>query len=476
MKALSWRVMILMTAATSLILYPKAASATTVDVTVGPNGNLVFSPSSVTIHPGDQVRWTFSSSGHSTTSGSPGQPNGIWDSGIRNQGATFTRTFNSAGTFPYYCTPHGGCCNMVGTVTVVNASPTPTPTPAPTPTPTPAVTTNPATNVAAFSATLNSSMNPRGATTMVYFQYGLTTSYGLNTPMQTQNGNTIRAVSANISGLLANRTYHFRVVAHNNGGTSFGADRTFTTLTATGLPVVTTNPATLIASFSATLNGSLNPHGFTTTVYFQYGTTTSYGSTTPMQIQTGNTYRNIAANISGLTPNTVYHFRIVATNNAGTRFGGDRTFTTLAPIGRPVSITNPATLIAAFSAALNASVDPHGLPTSVHFQYGTTASYGLTTAPTNHSGNTYVNISRGISGLAANTTYHFRVVSTNTAGTTFGADRTFTTLAATGPPVVTTNSATNITATSATLNGSLNPHGLTTTVHFQYRQNDQLRA
>jgi len=62
-------------------------------------------------------------------------PNDIWDSGLRNQGATFTRTFNSTGTFPYYCTPHGGCCAMVGTVTVVNASPTPSPTPMPTPAP-----------------------------------------------------------------------------------------------------------------------------------------------------------------------------------------------------------------------------------------------------------------------------------------------------------------------------------------------------
>jgi plastocyanin/uncharacterized protein YggT (Ycf19 family) len=121
--------------AVSLIGYPKAVSATTVDVTVGPNGDLVFSPSSVTIHPGDQVRWTWGSSGHSTTSGSPGMPNGIWDSGILNQGASFTRTFNSTGTFPYYCTPHGGCCGMVGTVTVVNASPTPSPTPMPTATP-----------------------------------------------------------------------------------------------------------------------------------------------------------------------------------------------------------------------------------------------------------------------------------------------------------------------------------------------------
>jgi plastocyanin len=470
MRIFSWRLTLVVIAATSLIFYPKAARAMTVDVTIGPGGNLVFSPSSVTIHPGDQVKWTFGSSGHSTTSGSPGQPNGIWDSGIRNQGATFTHTFNSAGTFPYYCIPHGGCCMMVGTVMVVNASPTPTPTstPAATPTPSPVVTTNPATKVAAFSATLNGSVNPRGATTMVNFQYGLTTSYGSNTPMQTQNGNTVRAVSANIAGLLANRTYHFRIVAHNNGGTSFGPDRIFTTLTATGSPVVTTNPATLIASFSATLNGSLNPHGLTTTVSFQYGTTTSYGSTTPMQTQTGSTYRDIAANISGLSPNTLYHFRIVATNSAGTRFGGDRTFTTLSVTGPPVATTNPATFIASFSAMLNALLDPHGLTTSVHFDYGTTPSYGLTTAPQNRAGNTFQAVGANVTGLTANTLYHFRVVASNGAGTTMGSDRTFTTLTPTGPPVVITNGATNVTASSGTLNGSLDPHGLTTTVFFQY--------
>ena len=124
MRIFSWRLTLVVIAATALISYPKAARAMTVDVTIGPNFELVFSPSSVTIHPGDQVKWTWASSGHSTTSGSPGQPNGIWDSGLHNQGATFTHTFNSAGTFPYYCIPHGGCCMMVGTVMVVNASPT----------------------------------------------------------------------------------------------------------------------------------------------------------------------------------------------------------------------------------------------------------------------------------------------------------------------------------------------------------------
>ena len=325
MKMSSWRFVLVVAAAASLISYPKPASATTFDVTVGPNFELVFSPSSVTIHPGDQVRWTFSSSGHSTTSGSPGQPNGIWDSGIRNQGATFTRTFNSAGTFPYYCVPHGGCCAMVGTVMVVNASPTPTPPPVTGP---PIVTTNPATLIASFSARLNGSLNPHGLPTTFHFQYGTTTSYGLTTPPQSRSGNTPQNVSANISGLMANRVYHFRIVASNARGTRFGADRTFTTLSPTGPPVVRTNTATNVASHSATLNGLLNPHGLSTSVNFQYGPTTSYGSTTPAQTQNGNTYRNIHANIAGLVANRVYHFRIKATNMVGTRMGIDRTFTT----------------------------------------------------------------------------------------------------------------------------------------------------
>jgi len=191
--------------------------------------------------------------------------------------------------------------------------------------------------------------------------------------------------------------------------------------------VVITNPATLIASFSATLNGSVDPHGLTTTVYFQYGTTTSYGLTTATQSKTGNTYQNVAANISSLSASTTYHFRIVATNSAGTVYGSDRTFTTLSATGPPVAITNPATNVASSSATLNGSVDPHGLTTTVSFQYGTTTSYGHTTANQSKTGNTYQNVSANISGLTASTTYHFRIMATNSAGSTHGADRVFTT-------------------------------------------------
>jgi hypothetical protein len=279
----------------------------------------------VTIHRGDTVQWMWSSSGHSSTSGSSCSPNGLWDSGLINQGSIFSHTFNTAGSFPYYCTAHCSL-GMVGMVTVVNPSPTPTPTPPLTGPP--IVTTNPATLIASFSATLDGSLNPHGLTTTFHFQYGRTTAYGLTTAPQTQTGNTSRNVSANISSLTASTTYHFRIVASNMAGTTLGGDRAFATLTATGAPVVTTNPATNVTASAATLNGVLDPHGLTTTVHFQYGTTTSYGHATAMVSQTGNTYRHIAANISGLTAHTTYHFRIVGTDSGGTRVGGDRTFTT----------------------------------------------------------------------------------------------------------------------------------------------------
>ena len=308
----SWRLVLLLATSLSLIGYPHPASAATFNVTVGVAHPLGFRfvPVLVTIHPGDQVKWTWASSGHSTTS-----DNGIWDSGVRSQGATFTHTFNSVGTFPYHCIRgSGGYFPEVGEVIVAP--------------PTPIVTTDPAAFIASFSATLKGSLNPDGLSTTFHFQYGTTTSYGLTTAPQTQIGDTSRPVSANIISLAANSTYHFRIVASNTAGTTFGNDTTFTTLPLTGFPIVATNPATNVTASSARLNGTLDPHGLSTTVYFQYGTTNSYGSRTPNHIKTGNDYQNVFAGISGLSAGTTFHFRIVATNTVGTRYGTDRTLTT----------------------------------------------------------------------------------------------------------------------------------------------------
>jgi Trypsin-like peptidase domain/Fibronectin type III domain len=185
---------------------------------------------------------------------------------------------------------------------------------------------NPATFVASHSFTANwRSVN--GATG---YRLDVSTSPSFNSYVTGyQNLNVGNATRRSVTGLNAGTNFYYRVRAFNGNGTSGNSHVVHvTTLSPTGPPIAITNPATSIASFSARLNGSVNPHGLDTTVYFQYGRTMSYGSRTPNQTKTGNNYQNVSANISGLTAHATYHFRIVASNAAGTRYGTDRILTT----------------------------------------------------------------------------------------------------------------------------------------------------
>ena len=93
-------------------------------------------------------------------------------------------------------------------------------------------------------------------------------------------------------------------------------------------PIVSTSAASLVAATSATLNSTVYPNSSGTTVYFQYGLTASYGSQTSSG-SIGTTAGNYGFSISGLSPNTIYHFRIVAYNGTGLSQGSDMTFSTL---------------------------------------------------------------------------------------------------------------------------------------------------
>ena len=95
-------------------------------------------------------------------------------------------------------------------------------------------------------------------------------------------------------------------------------------------PHVVTSGATNITGVSSTLNGEVNPNGLSTTVKFDYGTTISYGKSIVVSQNsiTGITNINVNANITGLIPNTTYHYRVEATNNIGTTYGVDSTFIT----------------------------------------------------------------------------------------------------------------------------------------------------
>jgi hypothetical protein len=124
-------------------------------------------------------------------------------------------------------------------------------------------------------------------------------------------------------------------------------------------PTATTGPATAVTSTTATVTGSVNSGKEQTTYHFEYGTTTAYGTSTPdASAGKGNKTTNVSADLATLTPSTVYHYRLVATNASGTVPGADMTFTTLAegqapPGGNAVTIAaNPKSIAFGKASAL----------------------------------------------------------------------------------------------------------------------------
>jgi hypothetical protein len=104
----------------------------------------------------------------------------------------------------------------------------------------PVVETKAASNVGPTTATLNGAVNPRGGETKYYFEYGMTTSYGTKTAEASAGSSTSAAEEAQaVTGLAANTTYHLRLVATNEGGTSYGQDAAFTTTQLPPPPTVT---------------------------------------------------------------------------------------------------------------------------------------------------------------------------------------------------------------------------------------------
>jgi hypothetical protein len=138
-----------------------------------------------------------------------------------------------------------------------------------------------------------------------------------------------------LTGLSSNTVYHYRIEATNAWGTSYGADQTFTT-TATGAgsppaPIVATGSAINVGTFgpgTATVTGTVNANGEATTYHFDYGPSINYTSQTISEPISSTTGELVDAGLTGLSPNTVYHYRIEATDAWGTSYGADQTFTT----------------------------------------------------------------------------------------------------------------------------------------------------
>ena len=216
-------------------------------------------------------------------------------------------------------------------------------------------------------------------------------------------------------------------------------------------------------------------------VSFEYGETTSYGSTEAGVPPTLTSAGAFTANLTGLTPGQTYHFRAKAVGD-GTVYGNDATFTTTSPeVTPPAVTTNGASVITTTSASLNGNLSITGFcgfRLRYHLNTETTTSYGSTEVgvpPTRTSAGAFT---ANLTGLTPGQTYHFRAKAVGD-GTVYGSDATFTTTATSPevtPPVVTTNAASGITTTSARLNGNLSDwvQRISVTVSFEYGDNYQL--
>lgn len=236
----------------------------------------------------------------------------------------------------------------------------------------------------------------------------------------------------------------------------------------TGLkPLATSQTATNITSSGVTLNGEVNANSLSTTAIFEYGTSTSYGSTvTATQSPvTGHSAVTIGADLAALLPNTTYHFRVKAENSLGITVGNDATFTTRD--GVVVLSTTPISAILTNSAASGGNITNDGGAAAT----ARGVCWSTAQNPTNADSKTTDGTGTGsftssITGLTPGAVYYVRAYGTNTVGTVYGNQLSFTALGLV--PAAATIAATSITTITATLNGTANANHLSTVVTFEY--------
>jgi hypothetical protein len=345
----------------------------------------------------------------------------------------------------------------------------------------PIATTLLATNITSTSATLKGTVTPNGLATKVNFSSCAASSsspdYFPPTPKQDiGSGITAQSVTYAITGLKPNTAYKYAVKASNSAGEKTGSCVSFKTLEGGESPTVKTLPAADITSTSATLKISVNPNGLATQVWFTACAVptdpTFFPNTPKKDAGNGTTTKTITYNLTGLKPGKVYKYQAWAQNSKGMKGGDCVSFTTLQAAVLPTVTTLAPTDITSSGARLKGTVNPNGSVTYYFFascDSNSSPSFFMNTPILNiGSGTAAQTVTYTLTGLKPNTTYKYFLRGTNAGGIKDGSCVTFKTLASTttGPPTVTTSSATGLTSSSAALQAAINPNGLATTLQF----------
>ena len=325
------------------------------------------------------------------------------------------------------------------------------------------LTTELASGVTTNSATLHALLDTPFPG-QLFFQFGPTAEYGSTTAEQTFPGASAAApFDAQITGLIAGLTYHFRAVAVVNGVSWYGNDRLVTPFGPT--PSARTLTAADVTTGTARLRGAaLIPSGVGT-VYFEYGKSASFGKTTFRETFAASTdEQSFDEVVTALAERTEYFFRTVMTIGDIVYRGETMQFVTPADVQ---VVTQPASDVTADRATLHAAVDTPA-PGYLFFQFGPTVQYGGGTAQQVFAGASAPQLFQApITGLTPGTTYHFRAIAVIDGVPQYGADETFTTAESLNPSVLTLVAA-DITAGSARLRGTVSLPSGAAAVQFEY--------
>jgi phosphodiesterase/alkaline phosphatase D-like protein len=361
----------------------------------------------------------------------------------------------------------------------------------------PLVVTTPPTQISATSYLLNGTVdNKMSATTDIHFCYNTTgtmsgsalascTSIAVpNLAVSNTGTSSAVAVSTMLIANSANPTYYYQLVATNATGTVVYGSKV--SITVASVPSVVTGDASRIGTDSASIDGVVNPGNASTVYAVCYKTTVpaadsidcDFPGSLPTAL-TGVTDHLVSIDLTGLLPRTLYYYRVMARNSAGTTYGEVFSFMTTGP---PLVEVGTAQEMSATSFQLVGTVNPSGLDTTrLEFCYvESTSDYAhCTVVPLINllAGVTAVTVTKTITGLTAGTTYHFWLSADNGSGlVTSSSYGSFTTGAATLGPTLTPLANSSITNTSASANVTLSTGNLTTSVYVCYGLTADLSA
>ena len=270
---------------------------------------------------------------------------------------------------------------------------------------------------------------------------------------KTEQGKGKGSFTSNITNLTLNTKYYVRAYATNAKGTEYGEEKLFTT---TDMPAVSTNTTTTIKATSIVCGGKITSTGRETIT--EYGI--CWSTTSPVTINNNkiNCETNFTVTISGLNENTVYFVRAFATNSNGTAYGEEIKVRTLTSFLPGVTTSN-VTSITTNSAVCGGNVTADGnLDVTARGVCWSTSPNPTITDNKTTDGSGTGSFTSNITGLAENTTYYVRAYATNSKGTAYGEERSFTTFATTIPQITTAN-VTSIRANGAVCGGNVTSDG-----------------